>query len=656
MLLNGLSYIGSAVKRMINGVRSASFVAILLLAAVTPCIAFQLSAPAPACAQTCATSRGITFLAASADFSKITAADAAAVLGEDSLQKGSGAAFDNFDYDNFWYPVAFARDVPYIKPTKITLFDVDYVISRLPPKSKPKRKQIPGAKADDEEVIYALLDRCPHKSASLSEGRVILPSCSKNSNADEESTTARFQCAYHGWSFDGENGKCLQIPQVIASEGGGGSSSTRSSSQGQASYGRRADTTAVPAMVQQGIIWLFPGGNLEKALLCPPPPRVPELDLPGYRMVPAVRDFPIDWAILLENILDPDHGVFAHQAKPFDMYSASKDSPLTVSEEITHDGRGYTLKSSVDAVDKLLRYDTDRRLGGRTREKSKEDENENKEAEKPLLATSAFYAPTHIVLARRDADGNAISQTIFWVSPTGTGSSRFMSIFVAKMPSWLKVPRWLGHIILNNFLDQDTHLLITAQKYILDAEAKALAAYEKEGDGSGEVAEKGTHARRNLFVYRSPTEKLQARLCAFLDKTLPRVPNRATSLHHLVGTSNMPTPTREFSLDRYEQHTKVCPDSLQVVKNCEKIQSVAKICTVLVLAAKAIVSTYSEPSKWIARIDAVLAPKVIAQFLGLAATASFLANKVRCAFYYNYPARRRDADLEKIPSLWSDTN
>lgn len=118
----------------------------------------------------------------------------------------------------------------------------------------------------------------------------------------------------------------------------------------------------------------------------------------------------------------------------------------------------------------------------------------------------------------------------------------------------------------------------------------------------------------------------------------------------------MPTPTREFSLDRYEQHTKVCPDSLQVVKNCEKIQSVAKICTVLVLAAKAIVSTYSEPSKWIARIDAVLAPKVIAQFLGLAATASFLANKIRCAFYYNYPARRRDADLEKIPSLWSDTN
>ena len=87
-------------KRIINGIRSASIVAILLVAAaVTPCIAFQLSAPAPGCAQTCATSRGITFLAASADTSKITAADAAAALGEESLQKGSGAAFDNFDYN-----------------------------------------------------------------------------------------------------------------------------------------------------------------------------------------------------------------------------------------------------------------------------------------------------------------------------------------------------------------------------------------------------------------------------------------------------------------------------------------------------------------------------------------------------------------------------
>lgn len=197
---------------------------------------------------------------------------------------------------------------------------------------------------------------------------------------------------------------------------------------------------------------------------------------------------------------------------------------------------------------------------------------------------------------------------------------------------------------------------MSTQKHILDAEAKALAAYEKENDGPDEVAEKGTHARRNLFVYRSPTEKLQARLCAFLDKTLPRVPNRAASLRHLVGASNMPTPTRDFSLDRYEQHTKICPDSLQVVKNCEKIQSVAKICSVLVLAAKAIVSSYSEPSKWIARIDTVLAPKVLAQFLGLAAIASFLANKLRRAFYYNYPSSRRDADLEKIPSLWSDTN
>jgi len=40
-----------------------------------------------------------------------------------------------------------------------------------------------------------------------------------------------------------------------------------------------------------------------------------------YAVVQMVRDLPLDFTVLLENIVDFDHGPFAHQALAFDMYS-----------------------------------------------------------------------------------------------------------------------------------------------------------------------------------------------------------------------------------------------------------------------------------------------------------------------------------------------
>ena len=54
------------------------------------------------------------------------------------------ARFEAFDWLDHWQPIAWARDVPLDKPTKITLFDVDYAVTRR----------------SDREPL-ALLDRCP---------------------------------------------------------------------------------------------------------------------------------------------------------------------------------------------------------------------------------------------------------------------------------------------------------------------------------------------------------------------------------------------------------------------------------------------------------------------------------------------------------------
>lgn len=51
--------------------------------------------------------------------------------------------------------------------------------------------------AGQETLAY--VDRCPHRAAALSEGRM--------------TASGHLQCAYHGWTF-GRDGSCLNIPQV----------------------------------------------------------------------------------------------------------------------------------------------------------------------------------------------------------------------------------------------------------------------------------------------------------------------------------------------------------------------------------------------------------------------------------------------------------
>ena len=43
------------------------------------------------------------------------------------------------------------------------------------------------------------------------------------------------------------------------------------------------------------------------------PTELPELNREGWTSDDYVRDFPIDYSLLMENLMDPDHGLFAHQ-------------------------------------------------------------------------------------------------------------------------------------------------------------------------------------------------------------------------------------------------------------------------------------------------------------------------------------------------------
>jgi phenylpropionate dioxygenase-like ring-hydroxylating dioxygenase large terminal subunit len=145
-----------------------------------------------------------------------------------------------------------------------------------------------------------LIDSCPHKKVALSEGRITTSgSCSSSSD------THLLQCSYHGWTFDGYDGKCVEIPQTLIAqrERGRGGKDNADAVNKKSKQQKRQDATSVAVTQAQGMVWLQPSKSPLEALNIEGPPRIPELDMDGYKATVAVRDFPIDWTVLMENIM-----------------------------------------------------------------------------------------------------------------------------------------------------------------------------------------------------------------------------------------------------------------------------------------------------------------------------------------------------------------
>ena len=471
----------------------------------------------------------------------------------------SGAPdYSRFDWMDHWYPVAWTRDLPVDAVTKVTLFDVDYcVVNR------------------GEREPLALEDKCPHRLAALSEGRL--------------TAQGYVQCAYHGWSFDA-SGDCKSTIRSAASTA--------------------LCATAVPCRVEQGLLWLFPGAAAGRDSESVAPPRVPEMDDPAFKYTTIVRDLPIDYALLVENILDPDHFLFAHQAAPMDIYSASKESPQTVTVEEPSPGC-YAISSAVAAVPKLAPNDQKTAMARYAGIAGGDN----------LTGKSTFRPPCAIATGRRDAAGATKFQQTFWLCPTGVGRTRFMAAGVGRLP--VAVPRWLQHVGLNNFLDQDTHLLATQQPYVLQAEYDAAKA------GAPLV-------RRQLYKYSSPTERVLVEVGKFMDEAVPKTPNRYAEPLKLL----MPCPPRETTLDRYSQHTQVCPDSRGAVRNAKALRLLSWAAAATVAAGR------------VARLGSV-ARAASPAALGLAALG-YAAHAFVGEFGFKYVSTKRDRDLRKIPKVFAD--
>jgi phenylpropionate dioxygenase-like ring-hydroxylating dioxygenase large terminal subunit len=160
-----------------------------------------------------------------------------------------------------WFPVAFAIDLQADEVRRVSIFDRGYALF-----------------CDAAGHLACLLDRCPHRAARLSNGRL---------------RAGRIECLYHGWQFD-STGRCLHIPQLA----------------GDQPIPASACATAVPLAVRQGLVWVYGGSRADpdaEAI-----PAVGQVPWEECRSIDFAIDLPYGQDFLIENVLDYAHIHIAH--------------------------------------------------------------------------------------------------------------------------------------------------------------------------------------------------------------------------------------------------------------------------------------------------------------------------------------------------------
>lgn len=315
-------------------------------------------------------------------------------IAEVILPGGSEPA--RFDTKEAWYPVHYEADLDKTKPTSFTLLGQDLVIWW----------------DSNTQSWSALEDKCPHRLAPLSQGRI--------------AEDGLIECPYHGWAFTKE-GKCDRIPQQMP--------------EASAQTSRRACVQSLPTAVRQGLLFVYPG-NPEKAEATKIPIVEPLEELPeGWIVLNTFRDLPYDALTLLENVLDASHVPFTHHATVGNRTNAS-----TVELEILESGKQGFKGTWAEGPRKgqLGRQDT------------------------------TFVAPSlmwHDLTSKQF--GRTL--TVVYATPIRKGEcrlfARFPFKFSAKLPGILikLTPQWYSHIGQNAILEDDQIFLHFQERYLENA-------------------------------------------------------------------------------------------------------------------------------------------------------------------------------------------
>ncbi|KAF5768216.1 putative pheophorbide a oxygenase [Helianthus annuus] len=178
---------------------------------------------------------------------------------------------EKFDWFSHWYPLMPVCDLDKRAPHGMKVLGLDVVVW--------------WDKNANQWKVFD--DRCPHRLAPLSEGRI--------------DQWGRLQCVYHGWCFNG-SGNCKLIPQAPL--------------DGPPVHSfPKACVGVYPSTIQYDIVWFWPSTDPQyKDILSKKKPLyIPELSYPSYAFQTYHRDIPYGYEVLIENLMDPSHVQYAHR-------------------------------------------------------------------------------------------------------------------------------------------------------------------------------------------------------------------------------------------------------------------------------------------------------------------------------------------------------
>ena len=211
-----------------------------------------------------------------------------------------------------WYPACQRTDLGR-EPLTVELMDTPLVLFR-----------------DRDGVAHALLDRCPHRNAPLSLGRV-----------DEHGS---LQCGYHGWCFDG-SGACTSVPGLDAEP---------------ASPNRTVASHAVTET--DGFVWVWGAADTPPHGRPRPLPRLADAD--DARRIGRtvfVCDLESTMHAAIENALDVPHtaflhgGIFRGRSEPREITAVRRELPDGVEVEYLGEPIGFgPLTLSSDRTDRTF--------------------------------------------------------------------------------------------------------------------------------------------------------------------------------------------------------------------------------------------------------------------------------------------------------------
>ena len=175
----------------------------------------------------------------------------------------------SFNFFQHWYPLLPVEDIDPPKPTTATLLGIPLVIW----------------KPASSSTYQVFLDRCPHRLAPLSEGRI--------------DQSGNLMCSYHGWQFN-PNGDCTRIPQA-------------DNPDLIAKQSRNFCATVYPSRQSNDLLWVWMDADTPEIAAQTALPLSAKIDASkGYVWSSMVRDLEYDWQTLVENVADPSHVPFAH--------------------------------------------------------------------------------------------------------------------------------------------------------------------------------------------------------------------------------------------------------------------------------------------------------------------------------------------------------